>query len=249
MESGDWRRCEDMTRLRLTNKWVRRLAIAAGIFGVLFVWSTYPWVYWAKPIEATVVDAETQEPLEGVIVVAMWILEGGYHNDEVGFLEVLETVTDSKGRFHFDSWGPVWRPGWGVLDAKDPRMYLFKDGYRYKQLLNGHQGRSTTGAMGRRSTWSGETIPLERFEGDVDEYARSLSYLSNRIEPLAHRSLMPHWSCEWQKIPRLILAIEKVEIRRKVANPRSMAELMTTEEIAYVEVCGSASDFFKNHRP
>ena len=238
-----------MSNLRLSKKWKRRLAIWAVVLGVFFLWSTYPWVYWADPIEATVVDAQTKQPIEGVIVVAMWILKGGTHRDEVGFLEVLETVTDAEGRFYFGGWGPMRRPRWGLLVAQDPEIFLFKDGYRFERLLNEHQGQATKGAMGRRSTWNGKAIPMERFEGEIKEYAQSLSYLSSRIEPMAHKWLIPHWSCEWQKIPRLILAVEAVEMRRKLAKPRSMAELMTTEDIAHVEACGSANRFFTNYRP
>jgi hypothetical protein len=32
--------------------------------------------YSAEPITAHVMDADTQEPIEGVVVVAAWVLEG-----------------------------------------------------------------------------------------------------------------------------------------------------------------------------
>ena len=248
MEFGVWRRCSDMSNLRLSKKWKRRLAIWAGVLGVLFLWSAYPWVYWADPIKATVVDAQTKQPVEGVIVVAMWVLKGGMHRDEVGFLEVLETVTDAEGRFYFDGWGPMRRPRWGILNTQDPEIFLFKDGYRFERLLNEHQGQATKGAMGRRSTWNGKTIPLERFEGEIKEYAQSLSYLSSRIHLVAVGSL-PHRSCEWQKIPMLMLAVEEVERRRKLANPRSIMRLVTTQSIHPIARCGSADEYFGKFRP
>ena len=233
-------------------KTLRKTLAVVGILTVLFIYFGYfhvgsPRHYSAEAIEAWVVDAETQEPLEGVIAVAMWILRGGTHNDEVGFLEVLEVVTDAKGRFYFDAWGPMPRPRWGVLNTQDPEIFLFKDGYRFERLLNGYQGGTTTADRVRTSTWNGKTIPLERFEGEIKEYARSLSYLSQRIDLMAHKSL-PHWSCEWEKIPRLMLAVEKVEMWRKLTNPRSLMGLITTQDIVPAEICRSVDEIFKKYR-
>lgn len=60
--------------------------------------------YSAKPITATVVDAETWEPLEGVNVVAEWILHYPTWRSD-GSLEVAEAVTDKKGSFIFPAGG------------------------------------------------------------------------------------------------------------------------------------------------
>src|SRR6266540_7096039 len=106
-----------------------------GFIGLLLVWlmslhacSTYS----AKPIEAWVVDEETKQPLEGVIVVANWELryglEGGAYQ-----LTIMETVTDKNGRFYFPGWGPKAipkeLPSGARLKEDDPGLLFYKHGY------------------------------------------------------------------------------------------------------------------------
>ena len=62
--------------------------------------------YSAKEIEARVIDADTRQPLEGVNVVAHWVLHFGMEGGQQTDLELMETVTDKNGRFHFPAWGP-----------------------------------------------------------------------------------------------------------------------------------------------
>ena len=86
--------------------------------------------YSADPIEAWVVDAETNQPIEGAIVVAHWELKGGLEGGNVmGQVMVMEAVTDDKGKFNFPAWGPKWHIGWGGLGDSDPELLLFKSGY------------------------------------------------------------------------------------------------------------------------
>ena len=67
-----------------------------------------PMRYTAEPIEGWVVDKENGQPLEGVIVVAHWQLEGGFEGGyPMGQMRVLETLTDAQGRYYFAGWGPV----------------------------------------------------------------------------------------------------------------------------------------------
>lgn len=54
----------------------------------------------AGPWRGQVVDAETGQPLEGVIVVAVWDkLSPGVMHPRRDFHDALEVVTDSEGRF------------------------------------------------------------------------------------------------------------------------------------------------------
>ena len=96
-----------------------------------------PFWYKAEPIEAWVVDAETNQPLEGVIVVAHWQLKGGLEGgNPVGEMMVMETLTDAKGRFYFPAWGPKLRSLDGRLKTQSPGILLFKSGYEYRGLEN-----------------------------------------------------------------------------------------------------------------
>jgi hypothetical protein len=87
---------------------------------------TYP-IRYDGPYLGRVVDEETREPIEGVVVLGTWSIfhnnvAGGYHT----FYDARETVTDKKGEFTM--------PGMGlrIFSNLDPMSVLiFKSGYSY----------------------------------------------------------------------------------------------------------------------
>jgi hypothetical protein len=202
-------------------------------------------MYSAEPMEARVIDAETKQPLDGVIVVAHWQLERGTPGGSVpaGQLAVMETVTDKQGRFAFPGFGPKLAVTSHLVN-KDPELILFQSGYRYRALTNEYSGaielRTRTV---RRSEWDGKMIELKLFKGNMEEYAKHLSSM-----PLS-------WAyngddCEWKKIPRLVTAIHEqaMMFRRQSI----MANLYTIENLipypGYPDKCG-AREYFKERRP
>jgi hypothetical protein len=88
--------------------------------------------YSAEAIEARVLDEESGQPLEDVVVVANWLLmRGGLGGrTQIGPLMVLEVVSDAKGRISFPAWGPMPNRTFGFLDHEDPELWFFKAGYR-----------------------------------------------------------------------------------------------------------------------
>lgn len=166
----------------------------------------HPDTYSAESIEGWVVDADTNEPLEGVVVVAAWILDGWttpfIKFDRVGTLELMESVTDSDGRFNFPAWGPLRRPRDGVLWAQDPELLFFKSGYDIEILSNPLTSKIPTNSV-RTSRWNGKTIKLKKFEGDVKRYA-------NRVRSFGDGSVENALEdCSWQKIPNTIIALRR----------------------------------------
>lgn len=166
-----------------------------------------PVTYSADPIEAWIVDADTKQPLEGVIVTANWQL---FHSTVGGRvpgdqLMVLEAVTAKDGKFTFSAWGPKLAL-WGYLDNLDPQLLLFKSGYDYKRLTNRVSSKTNHDSV-RHSEWNGRTIDLKPFKGTLEEYARHLAgdYRS------AIRFLLE--SEEWKKTPCLLVALD-VEAKR-----------------------------------
>lgn len=124
--------------------------------------------YSAAPIEAWVVDAETKQPLEGVIITANWPYADSTfagRGSDLGQLMVMETVTDKEGRFHFPGWGPR-KPERGYMRDNDPQLLLFKSGYEYLRLTNDYSsGKSLEGLHPVwRSEWNGRTVELRPFE-------------------------------------------------------------------------------------
>lgn len=156
--------------------------------------------YSAKEIKATIVDAETGEPLEGVVVVAQWILfEGGIgHGGHGRRLEVLEAVTDKEGKFTITGWGPKRRPAFTYLDNLDPLLSIFKSGYKYTRLINApfeefsrmypnYKEMDTEKLLDfilthnleskdaiRTSIWNGTVIRLRKFKGTEEDWLDEL---------------------------------------------------------------------------
>lgn len=203
--------------------------------------------YSAEPIEAWVVDAETQRPLEGVVVVAHWELRGGPSpggSTPVGQLMVMEAVTDKNGRFHFPAWGPKLRPALTELHNHDPHLILFKSSYRYAGLANEMRYISRPETIlepVRRSDWNGKTIELKPFKGTVEEWARHLGFLMTSLRFVEE-------NCNWKKTPRIILALDsEKELLKKSGIIRtfySISYLPTNEK-----ECGSPQEFFRTYQP
>jgi hypothetical protein len=220
------------------------LLLLLALVGALPAHATaLPSHYAAEAIEARVIDAETKKPLEGVIVVAHWQLYEGTVGGRipVGQLMVLETVTDSNGHFQFPAWGPKPRER-GFLDEADPELLFFKSGHEYRRLTNPVRSKVNKDAL-RRSQWNGRTIPLKRFTGTLEEYARHL------------RSLSLSWAytgneCEWKEMPRMVLAAHEQAMTFK--KHRIVTSLYTIDNLVpyegYPDKCG-AREYFTEYRP
>ncbi|MBP1149416.1 MULTISPECIES: hypothetical protein [unclassified Methylocaldum] len=160
--------------------------------------------YSAKPITATVVDAETWEPLEGVNVVAEWILHYPTWRSD-GSLEVAEAVTDKKGQFHIPGWGPKAVPSHlphGTrLGNIDPGLYFFKSGYRVRALDNSRRQPERLLPRNdipvRYSDWDGKLIWLEKFKGSLQDYASMVKSASG----------FHFQDCKWVKFRRWLMAM------------------------------------------
>lgn len=213
----------------------------------------YPPAYSAEAIEARVIDAETKQPLEGVIVTADWELRGGGlalgGSSNVGELMVMEAVTDRDGRFYFPAWGPI-RQSKGELHNRDPRLILFKSGYRYEILSNKSRFEAEAALEPvRRSDWNGKTIELKPFKGtDVQAQYKNLLNFSKEVDSFATWHTDP---CQWTKLP---LAINKIMQERKKFEAqgvsstwdRTLDQQLLDGEQYFVKACGSAAqNFFK----
>ena len=85
-------------------------------------------VYW-PPIVGVVLDEETNKPLEGVYVVALWEGDSAY-NTSICFRSKI-TVTDSNGEYMF----PEWRNESGYKTLSEQYMYatFYKSGYSFSR--------------------------------------------------------------------------------------------------------------------
>lgn len=210
--------------------------------------NSFPDTYSAEAIEARVIDAETQKPLDGVVIVAHWQLKGGMEGGNVvGQLMILETVTDSNGRFAFPAWGPLKRTK-GHFDTADPQMLLFKPGYDPRVLDNERPEFWTKHAHEslRRSVHNGKTIEMKRFGGSLTSkeamrvYADRLSFFTGRMRFITD-------DCQWKKVPKMVLALQDQREQFKkvgIIDGFYSVDYLPNDE----KECGSVKEFFKRYQ-
>jgi hypothetical protein len=222
------------------NKLVPKLFLLLGVIISQPACSDMPKRYAAEAIEARVIDAETNQPLEGVIVTANWELEEGTlgGNVPVGQLMVMEAVTDKNGHFNFSAWG-LKKPSKGGLRNKDPQLLFFKSEYHFRRLVNEFHDHMYEEPL-RRSDWNGKTIEMKFFKGTGEEYVRHLSFLMTSLRFIEEE-------CQWKKTPRMLMALQKQAETFKasgIVTAIYSIEYLPTDE----KECGSVKEYFREYR-
>lgn len=170
---------------------------------ILGVWLFVPpKVYFSPSIEAQVADEQTGLPIEGVNVVAHWVVQGEFSGGDQ--VMIAEAVTDNQGAFHIEGWGPRFVPlrqSCSVMSSSQPELVLFKSSYEPKMDSNGVLPPSF--AIVRSSIWDGQRITLKRIEGSPSDFG--FTWLGN-----------VNWSgCEWTRIPRMMRSLTQEAERLK----------------------------------
>jgi hypothetical protein len=164
-----------------------------------------PLAYSSKEIRGQVVDAETDRPIVGAVVIATWNLyldigHGGHQKR----LHLTETTTDGNGNYILPSWGPKPRPPQTHLSEWAPALFVFKSGYRPEVRNNERMSSSAV----RMSEWDGKIIRLQRPQGTLEKQA---SFLGS-----VYRGLCPNIDDEptdWKNYPRATLEVLKEKQR------------------------------------
>jgi hypothetical protein len=116
----------------------RRKIIKYSIITIVVLIVSYyvGWIYHKPAYNGRVLDAETKEPIEGAVAVAIYeafpIISGlgGGSDIEIGVQEVL---TDEKGEFHIPSYTTILLPFWIRSGVK---FVIYKPGYGSHPGLN-----------------------------------------------------------------------------------------------------------------
>jgi len=203
--------------------------------------------YSARPITATVVDAETGEPLEGVNVVAHWVLHNRMTWKGAGDLELLETVTNKEGKFHFARWEGKAPPNdWPYetrLGNADPIMILFKSGYKpggAGNYLQPERLLSENHTWERYSDWDGKVIKLEKVKGNLEAYASAAGGIMTGVGSGIE--------CAWKKTPRIYASLIKERQRLDSLSVRNYLPTLALMELNFKNGgCGSAREFFEEY--
>ena len=113
---------------------VRYKFLLALIIGYMFIngaTKSYAggWLIYSKPeFKGKVIDAETKEPIEGAVVVAVYSKQAiRIAPESVGItINVKETLTDKNGNFHIPSYTTIIDPfSW----SKEVTLIIFKPSY------------------------------------------------------------------------------------------------------------------------
>jgi len=116
--------------------WKKRTIICIGVFllyGFMYTYNHSP-IYKIEPIEATIVDSVTGEPVEGAIVVSLWRSYDFSKGRAYRVLRVDEAVTDKDGKFSFEgSWPSILMPR-SALTWESHDLYVYKHGYEHEIL-------------------------------------------------------------------------------------------------------------------
>jgi hypothetical protein len=216
-----------------------------AMFEMSHIWSL-PWTYSAEAIDAWVFDAETGQPLEGVVVVVSWGLrQGGFHPAGAGWLQVMETVTDAKGHFAFPAWGPKSRPA-GMYLFDDPRLYFFKHDYRYAIAGNSWPTMKPNLNSLRCFEKNGLPIQMKKFTGSLEEYAQHLSLLDSLLNPAFEQN------CFWKQIPHMLVAmhLEAQRFReKKIHTSLNLIEQREGYNASKYATCGSVREYLRSYLP
>ena len=87
------------------------IAAVAMAVGMLLpsVAQALPMPFKAEPIEFTLVDQDTGQPVEGATATAIWQYRAGMEGGGNGpMVNVLETVSDTDGKVRFPGGGRSW---------------------------------------------------------------------------------------------------------------------------------------------
>jgi len=103
------------------------------------------WLFFSKPeFKGRILDAETKEPIEGAVVVAVYHTEpiiGGPGGKWTSDISVREALTDGKGEFCIPSYYTILNP-FSVGDITS--FIIYKPGYMSYSALHHHPDYSGT---------------------------------------------------------------------------------------------------------
>ena len=215
-----------------------------GGVGLLRFLAGLPSSYSAKPIEGWVIDAESKKPLQDVIVVALWELEENqFHGPRfVTNMKVMETVTDSQGIYNFPGWGPIKRPGKASLRNDDPMLIYFKEGYRPKTATNwdGVSMSDNRYEAVHDSKWNGKEIELQKYEGDIKEYAKLVDNVYSNLFNLKEDG------CKWKEAPRIFFVIDKYN---RLLHPQNRYNQGIFPTLFRSGNCGDMEQYIRSNTP
>ncbi|MEO5749330.1 MAG: hypothetical protein ABIQ50_00345 [Usitatibacter sp.] len=155
-----------------------------------------PVPYVSTGVRGRILDAQTNQAIEGAVVVARWEWlqyrrshSGGHYDSTGQAVHIGEDISDREGRFSIRPWGPVTKVG-GMMDEEAPKLIVFKAGY--EPLMRGGTSQAT--------------YQLKKFTGEPRAYA-------DLVAQMQHRGL--EWTVEENSLatPKMVAALHRERLR------------------------------------
>lgn len=199
--------------------------------------------YSADAIEGRIVDAETGAPVVGANVVAGWEALGGLEGgNTVGWVQVMEAVTDPAGRFSFPAWGPVKWGKRGAVTTRSPLLIVFKRGYARLLLTQRSRSVIEIAPAHMQSDWNGRTIELGWFKGSYPLYADNIGWLDIQLNALLNNE-----ECNWKAIPRFLAALQREDALFVDAGLDAKFGSLDYLNARYGKDCGDLKRYVREH--
>ena len=215
----------------------------------------------SRSISGTIVDAQTNAPLSGVVVTASWSVTG-WHSEDV--FKVAEAVTDTHGAYTLPGWGPSLRPG--KLGYDQPVVRFFKPGYVPLVIFNRrpyHPGlEGDRKHMIKKTEWLPNGQKITRlYEPEVHQVRFGKKKHTFMLEPFvgtdeAYRKLVRDeyvgslgWipsgrRCEWKQLPITFTTLHKLSL--KLGLPKNRG-IFYVSYLGGQDHCGNAEEYFKEY--
>jgi hypothetical protein len=174
------------------------VCVLLGLSGCTKAWRS-------EAIDGRVVDEDTGAPIADAVVLVNWQIKGmeGYPQ---GQLAIFERVIDAQGRFHIPAWGPKRPPVGTTVNATDPTVRVFKNGYEpLVAIREGNRGNSHA-----------KNLRMRRFDGTSAGYAARMDLF---WDPLTVN--LGGVRCDWRAAPRLFHALVQLRGEFDAASVRS----------------------------
>ena len=171
-------------------------------------------VYRFDAISGTVLDKETRKPIEGVVVVGHWGLEGNtlMNSYYAGPLIVKETMTDKDGRFTLPASFATDVHKRGHFDSElYPEIAFFKG--RYDFTVYRHNGMMPLRPYEKSNTPKEDEYTMPRWPSDKDAQLAKLKDIFSALTLTNFPSPCPDFETV---TPRLLTALRAE--RARIAN-------------------------------
>lgn len=180
------------------------------ILGALTGCANIPKIYSGEAIHGWVIDAQTKQPIEDVVVLEIWELNGfdsilQMESDHNGNVHIAETLTVKNGYYSFPDWGPKFTMN-GRMNESSPHLVFYKFGYDDVHLRNTVSGNLNLD--NRISEHSGKKIEMVKFEDSPKEYHNKLGSIYSVLHLSDYRS---GFDCMWENIPIFSAKMIKLE--------------------------------------